>query len=202
MALQANASANARRSFGSILEMSAPGFTLVAILPRASRRVHDATPYFRGTGFAGTIRKKERAIAMLQGFRFVYATLVALALATAARAEDWQPVSPADLQMKSEPKAPKASAIYLYRQVDRDDADSSENIYSRIKILTDEGREYANVEIPYLRGSTSIRALQARVIHPDGSIVEFDGQVFDKPLVKARGVKMMAKSFTLPGVEV
>lgn len=139
---------------------------------------------------------------MLQGFRFVYATLVALALATAARAEDWQPVSPEDLQMKDEPKAPKAPAIYLYRQVDRDDADSSENIYSRIKILTDEGRQYGNVEISYLKGSTTIRSLQARVIHPDGRIVVFDGEVFEKPLVKARGVRMMAKSFTLPGVEV
>src|SRR5206468_3718476 len=94
------------------------------------------------------------------------------------------------------------AAIYLYRQVDRDDADSTETTYLRIKILTDEGREHANVEIPYLKGANTIRGLQARVIHPDGSIVEFDGTVYDKPLVKARGVKMMAKSFTLPGVEV
>ncbi len=53
-----------------------------------------------------------------------------------------------------------------------------------------------------MTGVTGIRALQARVIHVDGSIVEFDGTVYDKPLLKARGVKMMAKSFTLPNVEV
>jgi len=140
---------------------------------------------------------------MPHGFRLVtLAALLSFACALPTRAAEWQPVTPADLQMTSEPKAPKASAIYLYRQVDRDDADSSESIYSRIKILTEEGREYANVEIPYLKGSTSIRQLQARVIHPDGSIVEFDGTIYDKPLVKARGVRMMAKSFTLPGVEV
>jgi Domain of Unknown Function with PDB structure (DUF3857) len=104
--------------------------------------------------------------------------------------------------MKGEPKAPKAAAIYLYRQVDRNDADATESIYSRIKILTDEGRKYANVEIPYLKGATSIRGLQARVIRPDGSIVEFDGTVYEKPILKARGVKMMSKSFTLPSVEV
>jgi hypothetical protein len=119
-----------------------------------------------------------------------------------ARADDWQPVSPDELQMKSEPKAPKAAAIYLYRQIDRDDANSSEAVYLRIKILTDEGRKYANVEIPYLVGSNSIRSLQARVVHPNGSIVEFDGTVYEKPLVKARGVKMMSKSFTLPNVEL
>jgi len=141
---------------------------------------------------------------MLQGFARLgaLAALLSLALAMPARAEDWQPISPEDLQMKGEPKAPKAPAIFLYRQVDRDDANSSESIYSRLKVLTDEGRQYANVEIPYLKGSNSVRGLSARVIHPDGSIAEFDGTVYDKPLVKARGVKMMAKSFSLPGVEV
>ena len=119
-----------------------------------------------------------------------------------AHAADWQPVSSDDLQMKREPKAPNAAAIYLYRQVDRDDDASGELIYSRIKILTEEGRKHANIELPYLKGATGIRALQARVIHADGSIVEFDGTVYDKPLVKARGVRMMAKSFTLPNVEV
>jgi hypothetical protein len=128
--------------------------------------------------------------------------LLSLALTAPAHAEEWQPITPEDLQMKREPKAPTAAAIYLYRQVDRDDAASTEYIYSRIKILTDEGRKHANVEIPYMKGSSNVRALQARVIHPDGSVAEFDGTVYDKALVKARGVRMMSKSFTLPGVEV
>jgi len=141
---------------------------------------------------------------MLQGFTRlgVLAALLSLGLVMPAHAVEWQPISPEDLQLKREPKAPTATAIYLYRQVDRDDEDSTEVIYSRIKILTDEGRKYANVEIPYFKGSSSIRSLQARVIRPDGSITEFDGTVYDKALVKARGVKMMSKSFTLPGVEV
>ena len=80
---------------------------------------------------------------MLQGFARLgaLAALLSFALAMPARAEDWQPVSPEELQMKDEPKAPKAAAIFLYRQVDRDDANSTEAIYSRIKILTDEGRQ-------------------------------------------------------------
>ena len=141
---------------------------------------------------------------MLQGFARLgaLAALLSLGLAMPTHADEWQPISPEELQMKREPKAPTAAAIYLYRQVDRNDADSSEVNYSRIKILTDEGRNFANVEIPYLKGSNSIHALQARVIRPDGSIVEFDGTVYDKELVKARGVKMMSKSFTLPSVEV
>jgi hypothetical protein len=141
---------------------------------------------------------------MLQGIARLgaLAALLSLAITLPAHADEWQPVSPEDLQMKREPKAPTAAAIYLYRQVDRDDEDSTEFIYSRIKILTDDGRKYANVELPYLKGANSIHGLQARVIRPDGSIVEFDGTVYEKPILKARGVKMMSKSFTLPGVEV
>ena len=63
-------------------------------------------------------------------------------------AGDWQPIDPADLKMTSEPKAPGAPAIYLYRQVDRNDSSraASEYNYVRIKILNEEGRKYANVD--------------------------------------------------------
>src|SRR5271167_2987700 len=89
-----------------------------------------------------------------------------------AKADDWLPVTQEELKMTSEPKAPGAAAIYLYRQVDRnDDGNSSEYDYARIKILTEEGRKYANVEIPFLKDTEKIRGLQARTIRPDGSIV-------------------------------
>jgi hypothetical protein len=44
--------------------------------------------------------------------------------------------------------------------------------------------------------------VRARTIRPDGSIVNFDGKVFEKELVKGRGVKILAKTFTLPDVQV
>jgi len=56
--------------------------------------------------------------------------------------DDWQPVSPEDLKMTSVPEAPGAPAVYLYRQVDRDDNTSREYNYVRIKILSEEGRKY------------------------------------------------------------
>src|SRR5581483_3905146 len=37
-----------------------------------------------------------------------------------------------------------------------------------------------------------------RTIRPDGSIVKFDGTVYDKPIASGRGIKMMAKTFTMP----
>src|SRR5262252_3073720 len=68
-----------------------------------------------------------------------------LILSVSAYAADWLPVSPEELQMTSEPKAPKAAAIFLYRQVDRDDTAPFETIYARIKVLTEDGRKYGDV---------------------------------------------------------
>jgi Domain of Unknown Function with PDB structure (DUF3857)/Transglutaminase-like superfamily len=122
--------------------------------------------------------------------------------ATATRAEDWQPISPEELKMSSEPKAPGAPAIVLYRQVDRDDNGPTETNYERIKILTEEGRKFADVEIPFNRSTESVYAIQARTIRPDGSIVNFGGTVYEKPIVQVRGVKFMAKTFTMPDVQI
>jgi hypothetical protein len=118
-----------------------------------------------------------------------------------ARGEDWLPITPEELKMTSEPNAPGAPAIYLYRQVDRDDQEFRDYHYERIKIFTEEGRKYADVEIPFLKGLGNLRKIQARTIRPDGSILNFDGKVYEKTIVKAKGVKYLAKTFTLPEVQ-
>jgi transglutaminase-like putative cysteine protease len=116
----------------------------------------------------------------------------------------FQPVNPEELKMTSEPLAPGAAAIILYRQVDRDDDRHTphEDNYLRVKILTEEGRKYADVEIVFSKGFEDISNLRARTIKPDGSIVNFDGKVFEKTIVKSRGRAYLAKTFTLPDVEV
>jgi Domain of Unknown Function with PDB structure (DUF3857) len=120
----------------------------------------------------------------------------------AASTEDWLPVSPDELQMTSEPNAPGAPAIYLYRQVDRDDNGPSERVYVRIKILTEEGRKFGDVEIRYVSYNEKITDIRGRTIKPDGSIVNFDGAVYDRTIVSTRNGKLLAKAFTLPAVEV
>lgn len=116
----------------------------------------------------------------------------------------FQPVNPEELKMTSEPQAPGAPAVILFRQVDRDDNRYTphEDNYLRVKILTEEGRKYANVELPFIKGNENIVGVRARTIKPNGSIVEFDGKVFDKTIVKSRSVGYLVKNFTLPGVEV
>jgi hypothetical protein len=113
------------------------------------------------------------------------------------------PISSEDLAFKGDPSAPGASAVILYREVNRDDSGlrSHEDNFLRIKILTDEGRKYANIEIPFVKGQDDVVNVKARTIRPDGSPVPFDGKVFEKSIVKARGVKYLAKTLTLPEVQ-
>ncbi len=116
-------------------------------------------------------------------------------------ADDWLPVNSADLAAKDSADKPGAHAIYLYREDIRDDTQSHDDIYERIKIFTEEGKKYADIELPFFRDVFSITNVRARTIRPDGSIVEWNGKLLDKTLVKARGFKVQAKTLTLPEVE-
>ncbi|MGB8012014.1 MAG: DUF3857 domain-containing protein, partial [Terriglobales bacterium] len=135
-------------------------------------------------------------------------TIWMLAAQEAKAGVGFQPASQDELKMTSEPLAPGAPAIILYRQVDRDDNIHTphEDNYVRIKILTEEGRKHADVEIPFLKQNANVVISRARTIRPDGSIADFDGKVFDKDLVKGRfegrGMRYRAKTFTLPDVQV
>jgi len=117
------------------------------------------------------------------------------------RGDDWLPITPEELQMTSELLAPGAPAICLYRQVDRDDNEARETVYTRIKIFTDEGRKYADVEIPFIKGQGNVSGVRARSIRADGRVVNFDGKIFEKTVVKARGLSFLAKTFTMPDVQ-
>lgn len=133
-----------------------------------------------------------------------FVILLAALFPTSAIAVGFQPVSPDELKMTSEPQAPGAQAIILFREVDRDDRGNTahEDNYVRIKIFTEEGRKYADIEIPYFKGQGNVINVHGRTIKPDGSIVPFDGKVYDKTIVKAKGVKYQAKTFTLSDVQV
>lgn len=125
---------------------------------------------------------------MMRGFLIsrrsglILAAALCLTHFSSARADDWLPISPNELRATSEPLAPNAAAIYLYRQIDRDDSNHWEKVYIRIKVLTDEGRSFGNVSIVFDKNAESIRDIEARTIRADGTIVDFDGTVYEKPV--------------------
>jgi hypothetical protein len=147
------------------------------------------------------VRFKSSFLALCQPLGIAALLLCLICQAAAGDKEDWLPITSQDLQTKEVPGNPNAAAIQLYYSDLIDDANQSEFIYHRIKILTDKGKERADVEIPAGTG-ISVKDLKARTIRPDGSIVDFTGKPFDKTLVKAHGFKVLMKTFTLPEVEV
>jgi Domain of Unknown Function with PDB structure (DUF3857)/Transglutaminase-like superfamily len=146
-------------------------------------------------------------VSQLKTYRLVLLPLFALMLwASPGWAADWPAVTPQDLQMTDLPQQRGAPAVILLREEVANDPQNYHSVYMRIKILTEAGRRYADVEIPYLRRSFKIDSISGRTMHADGSIVMFDGKVFDKMVVKERRgrgeVRVHVKSFTLPDVQV
>jgi hypothetical protein len=130
---------------------------------------------------------------------------LALILPVAIFADDWKPVDPADLALKTPVVEPDADAEALSWEVRIDDSRPEELSlahYLRVKIFTERGKEsQSKIDIPYY-STTRIRDIAARVTKPDGSVLELKkDDVFERTIVKANGVKVKAKSFALPGVE-
>src|SRR5271155_5116498 len=122
----------------------------------------------------------------------VFATL---SLTTALQAQKFQEPSREELQMTSDPKAPGAAAVYLNREIRNDNQSHFIGEYARIKVLTEQGKEWATVEIPYhpatvvdgasrhlheaVAGDALKPIIEARTIHPDGTIVPLTGKAED-----------------------
>ena len=105
--------------------------------------------------------------------------------------------------MTSDPVAPDAPAVYLFRQEISDDKLHMHSLYVRIKILTEKGKEYGDVEIPAYEGRTyTIRAVKGRTIHTDGTVIPFTGKPIEKLLLKQGNERVMTKVFSLPDVQV
>ena len=127
------------------------------------------------------------------------AVLLMCPLLCAGQGRPWLPVDPKDLQMKELQQIPGAQAALLYYADEIDDNSHNEFFYSRIKIFSDGGKQYANVEIP-LREKFSVENLAARTIHADGKIVEMSARPYEKVVLKGKGVRVRVQAFTLPDV--
>ena len=127
--------------------------------------------------------------------------LVAFSLSSPLRAQ-FQPPTPEELKMTAEPKAPGAAAVYLYREEIDDDNLNYESSYTRIKVLTEKGKELATVSVPYPKGAFSVTDIKARTIHSDGTIIPLNIKPTDLVDQKGTGYQINKMVFTLPSVEV
>ena len=116
------------------------------------------------------------------------------------KAGDWAPIPPEELAYRGSADMQGAHAIILYREQHTDDAARLETHHYRIKIMSEDGGKYADIEIPHAKGYFKVDEIRARTVRPDGADVPFAGEVFDKLVVKAKGMKVQTKTFTLPDV--
>ena len=103
--------------------------------------------------------------------------------------------------MTSEAKWPGVAAVFLNREESTDNFSHFVSEYARIKVLTEAGKEWANVEVPYAGGGTPPR-IEARTIHNDGKVFLLTGAPEDILVVKNTSRHVNARVFTLPSVEV
>ena len=148
-------------------------------------------------------------------FRRVLATsalgMISSAMGPMAHANDFVKPTAEELSMTSLPGYPGAPAVILYREeLTRDDMHAVQH-HERIKVLTEEGKKYANVALGYVssRGGfyssgddKVLDAISGRTIHPDGTVVPFTGKPYLKVIEQTQGFKVQQKVFTLPAVEV
>lgn len=128
----------------------------------------------------------------------------AVPLLSSAQRDSWVPLTDAEKNIQQVPGNPGADAIQLYYFQLIDDNSYNDNAewdYRRIKVLTEKGKDRGDVSIS-LDDGFHVRDLKARTIHPDGSIVDFKGKVFEKVREKGRGVNSQVASFTFPDVTV
>jgi len=135
----------------------------------------------------------------------LFATLFSLAT-TLAHADQWTTPTPEELSMTSEPKVPGAAAVYLYREETTEDKMHAFSVYVRLKVLTEKGKEYGNVELEYASvndgSGYTVNDVAGRTIHPDGTIIPFTGKPYEKLIEKTQGTKYMAKVFSMPDVTI
>ena len=138
----------------------------------------------------------------MEGFRcFAVVLFLAVCCHAGVPGEDWLPVTDRDLKFKEVPSDPGAAAVQLYYAHNIDDTQKTDFVYRRIKVLNEAGRSRGNVELVVFP-ETEIHDIQARTIHSDGTIIDLPVNPFEKVLVKGRGVKILAQTFTLPEVTV
>lgn len=111
------------------------------------------------------------------------------------------PITAEETTLKDNPAAPGSPAMILYYAVDTDNTKSTETESLRIKIFREEGKKYADVEIPYYEKFSRVDEIRARTIGPDGHTTEFNGQIYDREILKSKKLRVSAKVFSLSDVQ-
>jgi hypothetical protein len=107
-----------------------------------------------------------------------------------------------ELEMTSDPNFPGATAVFLNWEQRTDNAGHYFSAYARIKVLSEQGKEWAVVEVPYLPEVAALPIIEARTIHSDGAIIPLSGKAADILVRKNQSSLAATAFFKLPNPEV
>ncbi|AWI09788.1 DUF3857 and transglutaminase domain-containing protein [Ereboglobus luteus] len=143
---------------------------------------------------------------LLRGsMRMFFAAFLFVATIPFLCALDWLPITDEDREAVASMIDPDAGAEILHRvkQIDDSGRRGVTDEYIRIKVYNEKGvRELSKIDVPYDEKTERIRSIEARVIKPDGTIINVDKKDFyDREIIKYGNLRVRVRSFSFPLVE-
>ena len=151
------------------------------------------------SGFARAFRRT----AYLSGFIVSFALFPAAVQGWLGK-DEWYPLTDEEREMTAPKIDPEAGAEILLREYEVNDGDNKLvwNEYVRIKIFNERGVEQLSPIDISAPTAESGMTVSARVIKPDGSIINLDkADVYSREAARVSGRKQVLHSFSLPGLE-
>lgn len=142
---------------------------------------------------------------ILRGTVFAFCLLLTLP-GFAGKEFEWEPLTETDWQAGEDTAYAGYPAVMLFEKIEADeqrllDEKCYFTVYHRIRILNSEGRSWGDVSVPYIHKSQKIEEIHGRTLLRDGSEILLDeSQIFEKEILKTKGIKVKQKSFSLAGI--
>jgi hypothetical protein len=134
-------------------------------------------------------------------FVFIFAITSGLMVSFAPdKPKDWPPITPEERALTDCPEQPGAPAVCLFYEKIEDKTTGVTSAFKRIKILTPAGRDYGNIEIPYIPYFQSVEKIQVRVIPPEGEPRDYTGPILEKTAYKIKDYEAKVKTIAIPDV--
>ncbi|MCH9032198.1 MAG: DUF3857 domain-containing protein, partial [candidate division Zixibacteria bacterium] len=144
-----------------------------------------------------------RAISLIAAFLILFICDISVA---GKKDFKWDPITDSDWSVSEDPSREIVDAVMIFEKITVDDTRLLKDkhyisYYRRIRILSPDGRDQADVQISYVRKGYKIEEIRGRVILRNGQIVELENtQIIEGRLIKTRGTEIKQKSFSLAGV--
>lgn len=118
---------------------------------------------------------------------------------------EWAEITDKDWKLDIDSTVQNQNAIIIFERIIEDDKKMRDDecfrtIYRRIRILSSEGRRWADGFTPLVSEDARVVMLQGRTVLPGGTEIALeDDQVFEKEVVKTKYRKLRQYFFSIPG---